>query len=231
MRPVRQTHHCMNTPQTIKHTYFTMAKIRLTKLAERLVAEDAPAVVAEAESIFDAMLPGMAYLDKPDHPMAPALFICNVNLAMYLALKKRGINVDDFGRSLLTGIKRAPIQPRPMTPEGLVQFATLAKDSQANPQPGEDVIEMVAVDPAKYDYGFNVHSCAISQSAAKHDAMEVVPYMCAVDDVMSEKGNQGLQRTGSIALGASHCDFRYKSGGEPRPLAEQYPNRIQLPVL
>jgi hypothetical protein len=58
--------------------------------------------------------------------------------------------------------------------------------------------------------------------------MEVVPYMCAVDDVMSDKGNQGLQRGGSLALGASKCDFRYKRGGQPQRLAEQYPLQIRV---
>lgn len=52
--------------------------------------------------------------------------------------------------------------------------------------------------------------------------------MCASDDVMSDKGGRGLQRTGSIALGAQKCDFRYKRNGQPRRLAEQYPDRIRI---
>lgn len=58
--------------------------------------------------------------------------------------------------------------------------------------------------------------------------MSLVPYFCAVDDVMSDKGNQGLRRTGSLALGASHCDFRYWRGGQPNRLAEQYPEQIRF---
>ena len=56
----------------------------------------------------------------------------------------------------------------------------------------------------------------------------MVPYMCSFDDVVSDAGDQGLRRTGTIALGASHCDFRFRQGGKPRRLAEQYPERIQL---
>lgn len=73
-----------------------------------------------------------------------------------------------------------------------------------------------------------VKSCAICQAAARYDAMSLVPYFCAVDDVMSDKGNQGLRRTGSLALGASHCDFRYWRGGQPNRLAEQYPEQIRF---
>ncbi len=76
--------------------------------------------------------------------------------------------------------------------------------------------------------GMNITSCAICHLFAKHDAMELVPYMCAFDDVMSAAGDQGLRRTGTIALGAKQCDFRFQQGGKPLPLAEQYPDRIRL---
>jgi len=52
--------------------------------------------------------------------------------------------------------------------------------------------------------------------------------MCAADDVMSDKGNWGLRRTGLLALGADQCDFFYKRGGQPQPLAEQYPVKIRV---
>ncbi len=52
--------------------------------------------------------------------------------------------------------------------------------------------------------------------------------MCATDDSMSDAGNQGLRRTGTIALGADHCDFRFRHGDEPKRLAPQYPEKIQL---
>ena len=82
-----------------------------------------------------------------------------------------------------------------------------------------------------FDWGMNVKSCAICSSFSKYDAMDLVPYMCASDDVMSDQGEQGLRRTGTIAVGAHQCDFRYKSGGEPQHIAEEYPERIRLKVV
>jgi len=73
----------------------------------------------------------------------------------------------------------------------------------------------------------NVKSCAICFAYKKYDAMELVPYMCASDDVESDRDGQGLRRGGTIALGADHCDFRYKRGGKPQRLSEQYPDRIR----
>ena len=75
----------------------------------------------------------------------------------------------------------------------------------------------------------NITSCAICTMYAPHDAMDLVPYMCAGDDAVSDAFQQGLRRTGSIALGASHCDFRFTGRkGQPLRLAEQYPDRIRL---
>jgi hypothetical protein len=73
----------------------------------------------------------------------------------------------------------------------------------------------------------NITRCGICHAYAKHDAMEFTPYMCATDDLESDRLGQGLRRTGTIALGAHRCDFRYKAGGEPLRLAEQYPDQIR----
>ena len=74
----------------------------------------------------------------------------------------------------------------------------------------------------------NIKSCGICHQYAKYDAMDLVPYMCATDDVESDKSNLGLRRTGSIAVGAHLCDFRYKRGAEPQRLATQHPDKIRV---
>lgn len=217
--------------QFIKRNYFEQATLRMTRLAGRFVSETFT-VVEEASAIFDGMLPGMAYVDKPEHPLAPALFTCNVNIALYLALKKRGVEVHAFGNALLNGLMRAPI---PMPQESVQErqahleiFASSASASQTGAQTGEDIFEIVEAKEGAFDWGFNIKSCSICQSAAQHGASELVPYLCAVDDVMSDKGGWGLRRTGSLALGAQQCDFRYQNGGEPQRLAEQYPQQIRV---
>jgi len=46
--------------------------------------------------------------------------------------------------------------------------------------------------------------------------------------LVSDWQGQGLRRTGTIALGAHHCDFRYKPDQEPKRVAAQYPDRIRV---
>ena len=192
---------------------FAEARFRIPPLIRRLVDDDAQAVVEEAAEIFDRMIPDMAYVDNPEHSMALPLFICN---------------------ALLKGLAAAPLAvPDEPLGEGFLEerfddFVALGEASQQDPVPGEFVLEVLSGEGQKFEWGYNIKSCAICHSFAKHDAMDLVPYMCATDDVMSDKGNQGLQRTGSIAIGAHHCDFRYKRGGESQRLAPQYPDKIRL---
>lgn len=78
------------------------------------------------------------------------------------------------------------------------------------------------------NYRMNVKSCAICKSCSKYGAMELVPYMCASDDLISDAFHRGLERSGTIALGANQCDFRFRRGGPGRALAAQYPKHIQI---
>ena len=148
-------------------------------------------------------------------------------------LAERGVDVHDFGAGMVDGLARAPEQPAefPTDPEGrqkaLARMIAAADASQANAAPGEFVYEAFAGEEDG-TWGINIKSCAICSFFSKYDAMDLVPYMCATDDVVSDKGNQGLRRTGTIALGAHQCDFRYGTGGEPLRVAEQYPERIRL---
>ncbi len=200
----------LESAEMIRRQYFEAARPRLTRLTERL-GQAAEPVIDEAAAIFAGMLPKMAYLDKPDHPLAPALFTCNVNIALWLALRGRGVTVEEFGQALLTGLRMAPIPvAEESATEREVRLAHFRAAAVASPQtsPLEDVFDVVDPTDGSFSWGFDVHSCAILKSAQRHGAAELVPFLCAVDDVMSDKGNQGLRRTGTLALGAGKCDFR-----------------------
>lgn len=209
---------------------FRASRERAVELAARFV-DDAPSIVDEATDVFDAMIPDMAYVDNPQSPMASSVFVCCGSLALYLVLKKRGVSAHQYGSALLDSMRNNPPAPmvseddRPMQ-ERFREFIERGEVSQREPREGEFVFEAFLGDRSDYDWGMNIKSCAICHAFSKYDAMELVPYMCATDDVMSDFGNQGLRRNGTIALGAHQCDFRYKSGGDPVRLVESYPEQI-----
>lgn len=185
----------------------------------------------DASSIFDQMIPEMGYGDDPHHVMANSMFFCATMLAVYLALEKKGITVHDFGNTML-GIIASNMQVEsnipPVTKTPSPEMIAAAADSQSNPKPGEFVVEVYEGETDDVDWGMNIKSCAICALFSKYDAMELVPYMCASDDVVSDHAAQGLRRTGTIALGAHQCDFVYKHKGDPLHVADQYPDKIRL---
>lgn len=213
--------------------FFERGKERHRLLAAMLV-DDAQSAVDEAQGIFDAMIPDMAYVDRRGAAMAFSVFGCSALLALYLALKKRGIDVHQFGQALLEGMATAPPpeaeEPSDDQPSRAERFAAFVADGEASLRdgaPGEFVFEVLP-GAARGEWGMNIKSCAICHQFAKYDAMDLVPYMCATDDIESDRQGLGLRRHGTIALGAHQCDFRYARGGEPLRVAEQYPDRIRL---
>jgi hypothetical protein len=182
---------------------------------------DAGAILAAAKPRFEALLDEIPYVDRPGHTMAGSMFACTAMLAVYQELRERGVDAHAWGRAL----HALPVTVPPGD-EDSERGAADAVASQAGAGASEFVFEFV--DEAGSDRGMNIKSCAICHLFGRHDAMDLVPYMCAYDDVMSDARGQGLRRTGTIALGASQCDFRFREGAEPLKLADQYPERIRL---
>lgn len=59
--------------QFIMETYLKKARRRFSRIAGQF-CEDPTTVLNSAESIFNDMLPDMAYINNPDHPMATSVF-------------------------------------------------------------------------------------------------------------------------------------------------------------
>jgi hypothetical protein len=175
------------------------------------------------------MLPEMAYLNDTDHPMAASVFSSCATLSVCLSLKKSGVDVHDFGSAVLADIAQNRMVPvdTGSDPKLLKEFIESGEASKHNASPNEYVFEAFEGDHIDYDWGVNIKRCALCVAFSKYSAMDLVPYMCAMNDVMSDKINQGLRRTGTIGLGAKQCIYRYKIGGEPLRLADQYPERIK----
>ncbi|MEM9454241.1 MAG: L-2-amino-thiazoline-4-carboxylic acid hydrolase [Myxococcota bacterium] len=58
---------------------------------------------------------------------------------------------------------------------------------------------------------FDVERCPLAEFFARHGAPEVGPLICKIDDLVTDAlSGVTLERTGTIAAGASRCDFRYR---------------------
>ena len=204
------------------------------KLLQRLISNDdeIDTILTEALLIAEKMVPDMAYSNNPKHPMAGSVYFCNASLSVYLAVKTRGMDVHQYGEQMLLELRHSykPTNTdsnRPLEDQ-LANHIAAAKKSPKEAKPSEFVYDVEIAPDTNTDWTMTIKSCAICSSFSKHDAMELVPYMCATDDIMSDTDGDGLRRTGTIALGAKQCDFRYKKNGAPNRVAENFPEQIRL---
>jgi hypothetical protein len=204
---------------------FARGRPEIEGIVQELVA-DPEVLTEEAWQVFRNIAPDLAYLDAPHSALARALFFCAMHLAVYVALRERGVDVHAYGAAMLSELASQPARS-PGDAESAPAGDNTAWARGTGTHPGEFVVEVLPAG-ADYDWGYNIKSCAICYLYRQHDAMDLVPYMCASDDVVSDQQHQGLRRTGTIALGAHQCDFRYQADGEPRRLAECHPDRIRF---
>ena len=61
----------------------------------------------------------------------------------------------------------------------------------------------------EYDLGYDYHECGICKLCQDEGCPELAVYLCRMDYVLADIMNMKLVRTGTIAEGASCCDFRY----------------------
>jgi hypothetical protein len=59
-------------------------------------------------------------------------------------------------------------------------------------------------------YGFDIVECGICKLFKKHNYEKYASILCEVDELTAQLAGLKLIRTGTIALGAKKCDFRFR---------------------
>ncbi len=196
--------------------------------------------LADARDRFLELAPGLAYAEQPDHPMASSLEMCAKLLCLFLPLRAQGLDAHGFGGAMLRGLQGAAQKTRARreaqglsrNPDDAVaaldRLKTAGAAARESQRPGEFQFDAQLLDAETGEWRMAMTSCGICHLFGAHDAMDLVPYMCATDDVMSDMADDGLTRSGTIALGAHQCDFHYRPGQATDHLAAHYPDRIRL---
>ena len=61
-----------------------------------------------------------------------------------------------------------------------------------------------------FGYGIDILECGICKLFTKHNYQKYASILCEVDEITSGLAGLQLIRTGTIANGATKCDFRFK---------------------
>lgn len=187
--------------------------------------EHAAQFAQDAREAYSDLIPRIPYIGNSK--LALTLFFSTTRyLAVYRALQKQGRTVEDAGW-LIYMIAAEETKAIPTIGRRLMgylwfsrPFTNLAKKraimSHRRSYPANWVADYVQGDGQSFDYGVDYLECANCKLLQAENAFEIAPYVCAVDQPVSELLGWGLTRTTTIAEGYPKCDFRFKKGGETR---------------
>jgi hypothetical protein len=189
---------------------------------------DTPAILAEAETEFDALIPHIPYIGGAANSFTDTLVQMTTLLALYRALQRRGRPVAEIGELVhLLGqrtVGRFPGGVRRLIGRFYMsrfwrrRTEQKAERSQQQRYPGDFVYEVVHGQPGDpFDWGVNYLECGVVKFFAAQGADEFTPYMCVMDYLLFPAMGVDLQRQGTLAQGCTHCDFRFRLDAKNPP--------------
>jgi hypothetical protein len=97
-----------------------------------------------------------------------------------------------------------------MSAENQAFLREQAAKSLAQEYPEDFVYDFIEPGPGdNFEFGINYKACGFCKFAARHGDHEVLPTICGLDfDAYATRGIR-LERTQTLAGGASHCNFRF----------------------
>lgn len=97
-----------------------------------------------------------------------------------------------------------------LSPENQAFLREQAAKSRQEQFPEDFVYDFVEPGPGDdFEFGINYKACGFCKFAARHGDKDILPNICGLDfDAYATRGIH-LERTQTLAGGASHCDFRF----------------------
>lgn len=179
----------------------------------------------EIRQNYRTIAPDVAFARASSNPVDRRLEFCAWFLATIQALEKRG---DDFAsiRTTCLAITTEYVRPRnavsawfksrtaTLMRTPLLRLAVRFMKTKAGVKAHPDgFLVRILTDPIETlgtGYGADIIECGIVRLFRKHGAQRYVPILCEVDEITSSLAGLEMIRSGTIANGASKCDFRYR---------------------
>jgi hypothetical protein len=97
-----------------------------------------------------------------------------------------------------------------MSSENQALLREQAVKSQAEEYTEDFVYDFVEPGPDdSFEFGINYKACGFCKFAARHGDNEILPHICGLDFEAYATRGIHLERTQTLASGASHCNFRF----------------------
>jgi len=191
-----------------------------TILRERAHLSDIDRTRQEVMDEFEIVLTQMPYVGGAASRMSDFFMRLLGFMAISRVLRRHGVPLPVIGEieretykaQLLTvpEDERLASGHQFMSPENQALLREQAAKSLENEYPEDFVYDFVEPDSSdSFEFGINYKACGFCKFAARHGDKEILPHLCGLDfDAYAARGIR-LERTQTLAGGASHCNFRF----------------------
>jgi hypothetical protein len=191
-------------------------------LRERLGLSDTAELRHAIMNEFEIVLHQMPYVGGTESRMTDFFMRLLGFMAIGRVLRRKGlsakiigdIELESYKAQLLTvtETERLKAGGQFMSPENRALLRQQAALSRQETYPGDFVYDFVEPGPGdSFEFGIDYRSCGFCKFAARHGDQDILPNICGLDHVAYETRGIKLDRTQTLAGGASHCNFRFTS--------------------
>jgi len=189
-------------------------------LRERTQLSDMDRIRQEVMEEFEIVLTQMPYVGGAASRMTDFFMRLMGFMAIGRVLRRHGVALPVIGDIERETYKAQLLTvPEPerlasgrqfMSAENQASLREQAAKSRAEEYPEDFVYEFVEPGPGdNFDFGINYKACGFCKFAARHGDQEILPHICGLDFEAYATLGIRLERTQTLAGGASHCNFRF----------------------
>lgn len=189
-------------------------------LGEHVHPSSIDGIKREVMDEFDIVLTQMPYVGGADSRMSDFFMRLLGFMAISRVLRRHGVSLlvigdierETYKAQLLTvpEAERLAAGEQFLSPENQAFLHEQAEKSRQEQFPEDFVYDFVEPGPGDdFTFGINYKACGFCKFAARHGDKDLLPNICGLDfDAYATRGIH-LERTQTLAGGASHCDFRF----------------------
>jgi L-2-amino-thiazoline-4-carboxylic acid hydrolase len=191
-------------------------------LRERANLSDLDEVRQEMMAEFEIVLTQIPYVGGTASRMSDFFMRLIGFMAIGRVLRRRGVPLpvigdierESYKAQLLTvpEAERLASGRQFMSAENRAFLREEAAKSLAEEYKEDFVYDFVQPGPGdNFEFGINYKACGFCKFAARHGDQEILPAICGPDFDAYARFGIRLERTQTLAGGASHCNFRFSS--------------------
>ena len=191
-----------------------------TMLRERAQLADLAGVRQEVMDEFEIVLTQMPYVGGGSNRMSDFFMRLMGFMAIGRVLRRHGVPLpvigdierESYKAQLLTvpEAERLASGRQFMSQENRTLLLEQAAKSHAEEYQEDFVYDFIEPGPRdSFEFGINYKACGFCKFAARHGDQDILPHICGLDFEAYARRGIRLERTQTLAGGASHCNFRF----------------------